>query len=132
VVRVPRGGRWADRVDPRLLLLGGWLVYAAVYAGFAVAATPWHVVALFLAYAAYYGLAEPAEKALVARWSPAARRGAGFGWYNLVVGLGALPASVLFGALWTYAAAGPAVAFLCGALCALGGCGVLAATFRRG
>ena len=31
---------------------------------------------------------------------PAARRGTAFGWYNLTIGLGALPASILFGALW--------------------------------
>jgi MFS family permease len=123
------GGRWADRIDPRRLLLVGWLIYAAVYAGFALATQAWHAVALFLVYAAYYGLAEPAEKALVARWSPVARRGAGFGWYNLVVGLGALPASVLFGWLWMSAASGPAIAFTCGAGFALLGCITLAGTF---
>jgi len=31
---------------------------------------------------------------------PSTRRGTAFGWYNLTIGLGALPASIVFGALW--------------------------------
>jgi predicted MFS family arabinose efflux permease len=48
---------------------------------------------------------------------PADRRGAAFGWYNLALGLGALPASLLFGLLWDKA--GPATAFGFGATLAL-------------
>ena len=122
------GGRWADRFDARALLLAGWLVYAAVYLGFGLATSVTQVVALFFAYAAYYGLTEPAEKALVARWSPADIRGAGFGWYNLVLGLGALPASLIFGWLWQ-SSWGAKGAFGFGAALALASCGLLAATF---
>jgi MFS family permease len=57
------------------------------------------------------------EKALVADLVPADRRGAAFGWYNLAIGLGALPASLLFGALWDRW--GSAAAFDFGALLAL-------------
>ena len=48
---------------------------------------------------------------------PADRRGAAFGWYNLAIGLAALPASLLFGALWDRW--GSAAAFDAGALLAL-------------
>jgi MFS family permease len=50
---------------------------------------------------------------MVADLVPAARRGTAFGWYNFTVGLGALPASVLFGVVWERWGAG--VAFQMGA-----------------
>ena len=93
-------GRLSDRLGRRTLIVTGWLVYAAVYLGFAAAGTPWHIWALFLAYGVFFGLTEGVEKALVADLVPANARGRAFGWYNLSIGLGALPASVLFGVLW--------------------------------
>jgi MFS family permease len=106
-------GPIVDRIGPRPLLVAGWLLYAVVYFLFALASTPWHAWALFLAYAGYFALAEPAEKALVARLAGPQHKGLGFGWFNLVVGLGALPASLLFGGL--YDLAGPIAAFGTGA-----------------
>lgn len=106
-------GPIVDRIGPRPLLVAGWFVYTVVYLLFAMASTPWHAWALFLAYAGYFALAEPAEKALVARFAGPEHKGLGFGWFNLVVGLGALPASLLFGGL--YDLAGPIAAFGTGA-----------------
>ncbi len=94
------GGALSDRVGRRPLIAAGWLVYAAVYLGFAAADAPWHAWALFAAYGVVFGLTEGAEKALVADLAPSARRGAAFGWYHGAVGAAALPASLLFGALW--------------------------------
>ncbi len=94
------GGALSDRVGRVPLIVAGWLVFAAVYLGFGRATQTWHAWALFAVYGTYFGLTEGVEKALVADLVPAARRGAGFGWYNLAIGLGALPASVIFGAVW--------------------------------
>ena len=44
---------------------------------------------------------EPVDPALVADLAPEDRKGWAFGIYNAVLGVGALVASVLFGALWT-------------------------------
>jgi MFS family permease len=107
------GGALSDRVGRKRVIVAGWAVYAAVYVGFAVVQTPAGLVAWFLVYGAYFGLAEGSEKALVADFAPAERRGAAFGWYNAAIGLGALLASVLFGVL--YERFGHAVAFLTGA-----------------
>jgi MFS family permease len=101
-------GPWIDRWAPRPVLVAGWGIYALCYLGFATAAAAWHVVAVFMAYAAYYALAEPAEKALVAQLAPAHQRGTAYGWFHLTVGLGALPASVLFGILYDRVGAGAA------------------------
>jgi MFS family permease len=111
------GGRLSDRVGPRAAIVAGWLVYAAVYAGFARARVPWHAWALFLAYGLFFGLTEAPEKALVAQLAPAGLRGSAFGWYHAAVGVAALFASILFGAVWS-AYHGPA-AFLMGAAIAL-------------
>jgi MFS family permease len=95
------GGALSDRVGRRPLLVAGWLLFALVYLGFARAGVAWHAWALFALYGVHFGLVEGAEKALVADLVPADRRGTAFGWYNLAIGLAALPASVLFGIVWT-------------------------------
>jgi MFS family permease len=94
------GGRLADRWGHKRTIAVGWLVYVACYVGFGFAESQLTVWILFLVYGAYHGLSEAAEKALVAKLSPARRRGTGFGWYYLTLGFLTLAASVLFGALW--------------------------------
>lgn len=93
-------GALSDRVGRVPLIVAGWLIYALVYLAFGRATAMWQAWALFALYGTYFGLTEGVEKALVADLVPAAKRGAGFGWYNLAIGLGAFPASVLFGAVW--------------------------------
>ena len=111
------GGSWSDRVGRRAVIAIGWLVYAAVYAGFAISSSLIALLAWFLLYGFYFGFAEGTEKALVADLAPPSRRGFAFGVYTAVQGLGALTASVVFGVIWS--AAGPAVAFAFGAALAL-------------
>ena len=114
-------GTWAgalsDRVGRKPLIVAGWLLYALVYFGFSRATEAWHAWALFAGYGVFYALTEGTEKALVADLVPLARRGSAFGWFNLAVGLGALPASLMFGAIWDRA--GSPVAFAFGASLAL-------------
>jgi MFS family permease len=107
------GGVLSDRVGRRPLIIGGWLVYAVVYSGFALASATWHAWALFIVYGLYFGMTEGVEKALVADLVPANVRGTAFGWYNLTIGLAALPASLLFGGIWQKF--GATAAFLTGA-----------------
>lgn len=111
------GGRWSDRVGARRAIVAGWMVYAAVYAGFAVVSAAWQVWALFLVYGLFFGLTEGPEKALVAGLAPAGLRGSGFGAYHAAIGLAALPASVAFGVVWQ--AFGAPAAFGMGAVIAL-------------
>jgi MFS family permease len=80
--------------------VAGWVTYALIYIGFAFASTTWHAWALFAAYGIVFGLTEGTERALVADLVPADRRGTAYGWYNLAIGAGALPASLIFGLLW--------------------------------
>jgi MFS family permease len=107
------GGALSDRVGRRPLIVAGWALYAAVYLAFGRATEAWHAWALFAVYGVFFGLTEGTEKALVADLVAPARRGTAFGWYNLAIGLGALPASVLFGVVWDRA--GAPAAFTMGA-----------------
>ena len=68
-------------------------------------------------YGLYFGLVEPSEKALIAEIAPSRLRGTAFGYYYLVIGLAALPASLLFGVLWEQF--GAHSAFLTGSVLAL-------------
>lgn len=111
------GGSLSDRFGRKPLIVGGWLLYAAVYFGFARASAEWHAWALIASYGVFYALTEGTEKALVADLVPGDRRGSAFGWFNLAVGLGALPASLIFGAIWD--SAGSETAFMFGASLAL-------------
>jgi MFS family permease len=111
------GGSWSDRVGRRTVIATGWLVYAAVYAGFAVSQSLPALLAWLLIYGFYFGLAEGTEKALVADLSPEARRGFAFGVYNAVQGIGSLFASVVFGVVWKFY--GASAAFGLGAALAL-------------
>lgn len=112
------GGALSDRVGRRPLIVAGWALYAAVYAGFALAEAQWHAWALFGLYGLVFGLVEGSEKALVADLVPAEVRGRAFGWYQGLVGAAALPASILFG--WVWDAWSAPVAFGMGAGIALG------------
>ena len=111
------GGDLSDRLGRRRLIVSGWILYAAVYAGFAFATEEITVWILFLIYGIYFGLAEGAEKALVADLVKPEQRGTAYGLYNLAFSITVLPASLLMGALWTWR--GPVPAFLVSA--ALGG-----------
>jgi MFS family permease len=123
------GGSWSDRIGRRTVIALGWLVYAVVYAGFAVSTTLAALVFWFLVYGFYFGFAEGTEKALVADLAPATRRGLAFGIYNAVQGIGALAASVVFGVVWS--AYGPAAAFGVGAALSLGATALLVAAVGR-
>jgi MFS family permease len=102
------GGRLSDRWGRKPLIVSGWLYYGLIYLGFALASGKEALIILFLAYGIFYGLCEPSEKAFVADLAPKNLRGTAFGYYNLIIGLGALPASLLFGLIgqqWGYPAA---------------------------
>ena len=112
------GGGLSDRIGRKPLIIGGWLLYAAVYLAFGLAHSAWQAWVLFAVYGVYYGMTEGTEKAMVVDMVPSQRKGTALGWYNLAIGIGALPASLIFGAVWDRAGApaafalGAALAFI--------------------
>ena len=116
-------GSLSDRVGRRRLIIGGWLVYAAIYFGFALAQSAWQVWLLYVAYGLYYGMAYGSANALVADLVPDTLRGTAYGTYNAVIGLLAFPSSLIAGILWEGVGAwggfGPSAPFLFGGSLAL-------------
>lgn len=119
-----RAGMLSDRIGRRTMILSGWLVYAIVYAGFAVTSSMSGLIAWFLAYSVFSALTEGSEKALIADLTPDHLQATAFGWHAAVQGMGALAAGLLFGLLWQ--SFGAPAAFLTGAALALLAAGLLA------
>jgi MFS family permease len=94
------GGDLSDKVGRKKVIITGWVVYAAVYAGFAFVGSAWQAWALFIIYGTYFGLTEGVEKAFVADMVPEKKRGTAYGLYNLAFGITVFPASLLFGLVW--------------------------------
>jgi MFS family permease len=115
--------------------MGGWLVYGLLYLGFAAASTAAHIWLIYTLYGLYYAAVEGTAKALVADLIPVEQRGTAYGYFNAVVGLMALPASLLAGVLWqgigSWAGLGPSAPFIAGAALALVASGMLALRWRR-
>jgi len=112
-------GSLSDRIGRKRVIVGGWFVYAAIYLGFALAGTGWHIWVLYALYGVYYGLAYGTAKALVADIVPAELRGTAYGTYNAVLGILDFPASVIAGLLWQglgpWKGLGPSAPFFFGA-----------------
>lgn len=116
-------GSWSDRIGRRRLIIGGWLVYAAIYFGFAFAQSAWHVWVLYIVYGVYYGLAFGTANAMVADLVPENVRGTAYGTYHAVIGLLAFPSSLIAGILWqgvgSWGGFGPSAPFIFGGSLAL-------------
>ncbi|MBX7220791.1 MAG: MFS transporter [Blastocatellia bacterium] len=95
-------GRWSDSIGKKPVLLGGWLIYAAVYAGFALATQSWHAWVLFGCYGIYTAATEGVAKAWIADLVPAADRGAAIGLQTMLASFGTLLASTTAGFLSQY------------------------------
>lgn len=121
-------GVLADTVGKPLFILLGFVVFATVYAGMAVATTPLAATGFFILYGAYMGLTDGVERAYVAEIVPANRSATGFGLYHMVNGLAILPASLIAGALWDHI--GPQAPFWFGSIMA-GVAGLLFFVFFR-
>ena len=119
-------GVLSDRFGRRAPLAIAWLVYAAAYAGFALAASPIAAAGLWILYGAYYGINEAVGRAYIADVTPADLRATGYGILNAAIAVAVLPASVVAGLLWD--AYGPPVPFWVGAAFALAAVVVLLLT----
>jgi MFS family permease len=117
-------GILSDAIGRLPSLLLGFLWYAASYLGFALISGPVWPWVLFALYGVFYGLTEGVGKAFVADLVPSSRKGSGFGLYNGVVGLGALPSGLLTGFVW-HRYGGPQALLLCAALSALSAAGLI-------
>ncbi len=92
-------GILSDRIGRWRIVGIGWILYALVYAGFAIAGASF-VALLFAAYGAFMGLTQGAGKAIVADYAPANLRGTAMGLFYTATGFSVIAASLLTGVLW--------------------------------
>lgn len=121
-------GALADRVSRTALIGTGIALYAVAYGALGLAGSAAVAWAIILPYGTWYGLCEPAEKALVRTLAPAGAHGRAFGWYHGALGVAAIPAGLMTGLLWSEA--GPRAALWTSAGIALVALGLLLAWSR--
>jgi len=112
------GGRLADSLGRGPLLLLSWTAFAASFLLFGKVNSGIGLWMVTIAYGLFFGLGEGAEKALISDFAAPAEQGTAFGWYYLILGVAAIPAGLLFGAVWQFQSAAMAF-FLAAAVAAL-------------
>ena len=89
----------SDRLGRWRVVVFGWGIYAATYAGFAFTGAI-GVWPLFALYGVYMALTDGVGKALIADHAPKDRRGAAIGIFYMLNGFATLVSSVVAGLLW--------------------------------
>lgn len=111
---------WAsDRLGRKPVIISGWIVYAAVYLGFALFRAPGTPWLLFAMYGLYQAFTEGVTKAMVSDLVPSEQRAGAIGLFYTVSGFGQLVASVTAGLLWDSHVLGLFAPFALGAAMAL-------------
>lgn len=118
-VASPYLGHLSDKIERKHLLVSGLIVFAAVYAGFALAVHPWQLWSLFGIYGLYMAATEGVGKALAVDLVTADIRATAIGILGAFSGIAALIASTVAGILWS--AVGSWAAFAYGAAGAIVG-----------
>ena len=93
-------GRLSDRIGRKKLLVTGYIVFSAVYLGFAFASSQTVIIAAFVLYGIYTAMITGVERAFIAEISPKELKGTMLGMHSTIVGVALLPASVIAGLLW--------------------------------
>lgn len=93
------GGRLADRRGARQVVAAGGMLFAIVVFALGTGVSAAAATALFLTLGLVAGLTESGERSMIAQLAPV-RTGRGFGAYHALTGLAALPAGLIFGAVY--------------------------------
>ena len=123
-------GMLSDKIGRERLIIFGYLLYALVYLGFGITRSPAWVVALFVVYGVYSASTDSVQKALVTDIVDENMRGTGLGFYNFLVGITLLPASLIAGVL--YDRVGSGAPFYFGAMMAFAAAALLIVFYFTG
>jgi len=96
-------GRLSDRIGRKRVLILAFLFWAAVCVGLLTVRRLIFLPLIFVLYGAHKAALDPVQKTLVCELSPLAFRASCLGGFQMVIGLCALPASLLAGWLWEHA-----------------------------
>jgi MFS family permease len=93
-------GKLADKLGRKFVLILGYALWGALCIGFVLMRSHVGVVLLFVLYGLHLGAIQPVQRTFVSELSPIEYRASVLGTFQMIVGLCALPASVVAGLLW--------------------------------
>lgn len=99
IVSLPFGAL-ADAIGRKKVLWMGYAFWILACIGFIINPSPLYIVVAFVLYGLHKGALDAVQKVFVAECAPAAYRASVLGGYQMMIGLAALPASLLAGVLW--------------------------------
>lgn len=122
-------GVLSDRYGRKVVIMGGMVVFAAAYAGFAAIDRASLVWPCFAVYGLSVAMTEGVGKAFITDLALPERRASAVGAFGLLTGFGALVASVVAGQLWDRV--GAAAPFAWGAMMAVAAAVAMMVLFRQ-
>ena len=93
-------GMIADKIGKKTVILCSYLLFSALFLGFAFATNPFHAWLLFTVYGLFTAVNDSVQRAYVGTVIRSEATGTGYGVFHTLVGISALPASLIGGALW--------------------------------
>lgn len=117
-------GYLSDAIGRKSLLLSSFAVFFVALLGFAFARNIFVIALLFALYGVYQGIFRAVGNAFAGDFVPQALRASSIGWFNTVVGLSSLVASITAGQLYDKVSH-PAVFLFAAIFVALGGLSLL-------
>ncbi len=93
-------GKLSDRIGRKPVLMLSFLLWAGVCVSFLAFQNHLIIILTFVLYGMHKGALEPVQKTLVSELAPSEFRASCLGGFQMVVGLCALPASLIAGVLW--------------------------------
>jgi MFS family permease len=93
-------GKLSDRIGRRFVLMLSYVLWGLVSLTLILIQSYWAVVLCFVFYGLHKGALDPVQRALVSELAPRNYKASSLGGFQLVVGLCALPSSLITGLLW--------------------------------
>ncbi len=93
-------GKLADKIGRKPILFLAYAFWAAVCLGIILGRSYAFIAFVFVAYGVHKAALDPVQRTLVCELSPSAFRASCLGSFQMIIGLCALPASLIAGLLW--------------------------------
>ncbi|MEW6619678.1 MAG: MFS transporter [bacterium] len=93
-------GKLSDKIGRKQVLLLSYICWGLVAYSFIFIQIYWVIILTFVLYGLHKGMLEPVQRTLVSELTPVEYRASGLGLFQMVVGLCALPSSLIAGILW--------------------------------
>jgi MFS family permease len=93
-------GKLADRIGRKPVLAISFILWGLVCSLFIAVQSAWSILLGFVLFGLHRGALEPVQKTFVAELAPKKFKASGIGGFQMVIGLVALPASLMAGFLW--------------------------------